>query len=95
MMTSYKLYCFGESGNAYKAALMLSLCGLQWTPQWVDFFNGETRTPKPGMRVSHTSNCPCRGWGRFLMRTSVRGWRMISLTKSIRATRIVCLGSTS
>jgi glutathione S-transferase len=43
-MTDYKLYCFGESGNAYKPALMLQCCGLEWTPVFVDFFNGETRT---------------------------------------------------
>lgn len=40
-----KLYCFGESGNAYKAALPLSLSGLDWAPVKVDFFGGETRTP--------------------------------------------------
>lgn len=39
-----KLYCFGESGNAYKAALTLELSGLEWQPEFVDFFNGETRT---------------------------------------------------
>lgn len=38
-----KLYCFGESGNAYKAALPLALSGLDWEPVFVDFFNGETR----------------------------------------------------
>ena len=42
-MSGLKLYCFGESGNAYKAALMMSLCGLQWEAIPVDFFNGETR----------------------------------------------------
>ena len=40
------LYCFGESGNAYKAALTLELAGLDWQPVFVDFFNGETRTPE-------------------------------------------------
>ena len=40
-----KLYCFGESGNAYKAALSLELAGLDWEPVYVDFFHGETRTP--------------------------------------------------
>lgn len=40
-----KLYCFGESGNAYKAALALKLAGLDWAPVFVDFFNGESRTP--------------------------------------------------
>ena len=40
-----KLHCFGESGNAYKAALALELSGLAWEPVKVDFFGGETRTP--------------------------------------------------
>ncbi|WP_028031518.1 glutathione S-transferase family protein [Gemmobacter nectariphilus] len=40
------LYCFGESGNAYKAALTMQLAGYDWTPRYVDFFNGETRTPE-------------------------------------------------
>ena len=38
-----ELYCFGESGNAYKAALALELAGMDWSPVHVDFFNGETR----------------------------------------------------
>ena len=38
-----KLYCFGESGNAYKGALPLELSGLEWEPVYVDFFGGETR----------------------------------------------------
>ena len=42
----FKLYCFAQSGNAYKAALMLNLCGAKWEPRLVDFFNGETRTPE-------------------------------------------------
>ncbi|SMX32148.1 glutathione S-transferase family protein [Actibacterium lipolyticum] len=40
-----KLYCFGESGNAYKAALTLQLAEVDWEPVFVDFFNGEARTP--------------------------------------------------
>ena len=39
-----QLYCFGESGNAYKAALTMELAGAEWAPVFVDFFNGETRT---------------------------------------------------
>jgi glutathione S-transferase len=42
----FKLYCFAQSGNAYKAALMLQLCGAKWEPRFVDFFGGETRTPE-------------------------------------------------
>ena len=41
-----KLHCFGESGNAYKAALTLELSGAEWEPIFVDFFNGATRTPE-------------------------------------------------
>jgi glutathione S-transferase len=41
-----QLYCFGESGNAYKAALTLELAGMDWTPVFVDFFNGESRSPE-------------------------------------------------
>ena len=41
-----KLYCFGESGNSYKAALALELSGLDWEPVFVDFFKGETRSPE-------------------------------------------------
>jgi glutathione S-transferase len=44
-MAEYTLYCFAQSGNSYKAALMLNLCGADWTPRFVDYFNGETRTP--------------------------------------------------
>ncbi len=43
-MADYRLYCMGESGNAYKVALMLELCRLDWHPVWVDFFNGATRS---------------------------------------------------
>ena len=38
------LYCFGESGNSYKAALPLELSGLDWEPVKVDFFAGATRS---------------------------------------------------
>ncbi|HTR58923.1 MAG TPA: glutathione S-transferase [Casimicrobiaceae bacterium] len=41
----YTLYCFAQSGNAYKPALMLALAGADWVPRFVDYFVGETRTP--------------------------------------------------
>jgi glutathione S-transferase len=41
-----KLYCFGESGNAYKCALALALTGTDWQPVFVDFFKGEARSPE-------------------------------------------------
>ncbi len=43
-MSAYRLYCVGESGNSYKAALMLQLCGYEWEPVFVDFFGGQTRS---------------------------------------------------
>jgi glutathione S-transferase len=44
--TDFKLYCFAQSGNAFKVALMLSLCGAKWEPRFVDFFAGETKKPE-------------------------------------------------
>lgn len=46
MAMTVKLYCFGESGNAYKVALALTLADMEWEPVFVDFFNGATRTPE-------------------------------------------------
>ncbi|OWJ73639.1 glutathione S-transferase [Haematobacter massiliensis] len=41
-----KLYCFGESGNSYKAALTMTLAGVDWTPVFVNFFHGDARSPE-------------------------------------------------
>lgn len=41
-----KLYGFGESGNAYKVALMLRLTGTAHDLVFVPFFTGGTRTPE-------------------------------------------------
>ena len=43
-MTTYTLYGRGESGNVYKAALMLNLCGLDWQPKLVGFFDPATKS---------------------------------------------------
>ena len=40
----YALHCFAQSGNAYKAALMLNLCSADWEAKFVDFFNGGALT---------------------------------------------------
>jgi glutathione S-transferase len=40
----YTLHCFAQSGNCYKAALMLELAEADWTPRFVDYFGGETRS---------------------------------------------------
>jgi glutathione S-transferase len=54
----YKLYCFAQSGNAYKVALTLKLAGADWEPRWVDFFNGETRTPEYRARINAMGEVP-------------------------------------
>ena len=53
-----KLYCFGESGNAYKAALALELSGLAWEPEFVDFFNGATRTQEYRNGINEMGEAP-------------------------------------
>ena len=58
MSAEFTLYCFAQSGNAYKAALMLQLCGAKWTPRFVDFFNGETRTPEYREKVNEMGEAP-------------------------------------
>jgi glutathione S-transferase len=40
------LHCFGESGHSYKAALTLAFTDSDWKPEFIDFFNGATRTPE-------------------------------------------------
>ena len=57
-MSEYKLYCFAQSGNAYRAALMLNLIGAKWEPVFVDFFKGETRTPKYREEVNEMGEAP-------------------------------------
>ena len=36
-MAEYQLYCFAQSGNYYRAALMLNAIGANWSV-YVDFF---------------------------------------------------------
>ena len=58
-MAEYQLYCFAQSGNAYRAALMLNLIGADWQPIFVDFFKaGETRTPKYRSEVNEMGEVP-------------------------------------
>lgn len=45
-MTNYRLHYFPESGNSYKLALMLTLCGQEFELVWTDFGGGVTRTVK-------------------------------------------------
>jgi len=66
-----KLYCFGESGNSYKAALALELSGLDWEPVYVDFFAGETRGPDYRATINEMGEAPVMIDGDF--RTSQSG----------------------
>ena len=45
-MSEYQLYCFAQSGNAYRAALMLNLIGADWEPVWYDF-SARRRSARP------------------------------------------------
>ena len=60
-----KLHCFGESGNAYKAALALELSGLDWEPVYVDFFGGQTRTPEYRAEINEMGEAPVLVDGDF------------------------------
>lgn len=58
-MSDYQLYCFAQSGNAYRVALMLELIGADWKPIFVDFFTGgETRTPEYRSTVNEMGEVP-------------------------------------
>jgi glutathione S-transferase len=71
-LSDFTLYCFAQSGNAYKAALMLNLCGAKWTPRFVDFFNGETRTQEYRARVNEMGEVPVLDHnGRLLTQSGV------------------------
>ena len=57
-MADYQLHCFAQSGNAYRVALMLNLIGADWEPIFVDFFNGETRTPEYREKINEMGEVP-------------------------------------
>jgi glutathione S-transferase len=58
-MAEYQLYCFAQSGNAYRCALMLNLIGADWEPIWVDFFDkGIQRTPDYRTNVNEMGEAP-------------------------------------
>jgi glutathione S-transferase len=58
-MAEYKLHCFAQSGNAYRAALMLNLIGADWEPIFVDFFKaGVQRTPEFRDAVNEMGEAP-------------------------------------
>ena len=57
-MTSYRLHYFPESGNSYKLALMLTLCGQRFEPVWTDFGGGVTRTAQWRAAVNEMGEIP-------------------------------------
>ena len=58
-MAEYQLYCMAQSGNAYRAALMLNLIGADWEPIFVDFFGtGAQRTPEYRENVNEMGEAP-------------------------------------
>ena len=71
-MAEYQLYCTGESGNSYKAALMLTLTGADWQPIWVDFLGGETRSVRFRTEVTELGELPVLGHkGELLSQSGV------------------------
>jgi glutathione S-transferase len=62
-MAEYELYCFAQSGNAYRAALMLNLIGADWKPVYVDFFKGQTRTPEYRRKINEMGEAPVLAHG--------------------------------
>lgn len=65
-----KLYCFGESGHSYKAALALTLAGMDWEAVFVDFFKGETRSPEFRSDISEMGECPVLDTGEMKLSQS-------------------------
>ena len=57
-MTAYRLHYFPESGNSYKLALMLTLCGQSFEPVWTDFGGGITRTAEWRASVNPMGEIP-------------------------------------
>ena len=58
-MAEFQLYCFAQSGNAYRAALVLNLIGADWEPIWVDFFAaGATRKPDYRENINEMGEVP-------------------------------------
>ena len=62
-MPEYELYCFAQSGNAYRAALMLNLIGADWKPVFVDFFKGQSRTPEYRTQINEMGEAPVLAHG--------------------------------
>jgi glutathione S-transferase len=71
-MAQYKLHCFCQSGNSFKAAFYLNAAGLDWEPVFTDFMHGATRDPKWRESVNEMGEAPVLEFdGRRLTQTGV------------------------
>jgi len=57
-LPTYRLHYFPESGNSYKLALMLTLCGQSFEPVWTDFAGGVTRSAEWRRNVNPMGEIP-------------------------------------
>ena len=95
----YRLHYFPESGNSYKLALMLTLCGEQWEPVWIDFGGGVTRTTEWRATVNQMGEIPVleedgvplTQSAPILLRLAERGGRFLGTEK--RSVSRYCVGS--
>jgi glutathione S-transferase len=79
-MSHYRLHYFPESGNSYKLALMLTLCGESFEPQWTDFASGITWSrawraqvnPMGEIPVLEEDGCKLTQTGPILLRLAER-----------------------
>ena len=64
-MAEYQLYCFAQSGNTYRAALMLNLIAADWQPVFVDFF-------KAACSAQRNTAAMLTKWAKFRCSRTVR-----------------------
>ncbi|MGO9045325.1 MAG: glutathione S-transferase family protein [Xanthobacteraceae bacterium] len=58
-MAEYQLYCFAQSGNSYRVALMLNFIGADWEPVFVDAFKaGVQRTAEFRETINEMGEAP-------------------------------------
>ena len=59
-MAEFELYCFAQSGNAYRVALMLNLIGADWRPIFVDYLSSANRARRnTGQKSTRWARFPC------------------------------------
>jgi glutathione S-transferase len=77
-MPTYRLHYFPESGNSYKFALMLTLCGQSFEPICTDFGGGVTRTAEWRQNVNRWVKSPCWKWMANASRITREQWAAVS-----------------